>query len=63
MKLNLLKLSLAFTILFSGMLSAQQISGNVSDETGPLPGATILVQGTSTGVVADFDGIIYKIIN
>ena len=56
MKLNLLKLSLAFTILFSGMLSAQQISGNVSDETGPLPGATILVQGTSTGVVADFDG-------
>jgi hypothetical protein len=29
MKLNLLKLSLAFTIAFSGMLSAQQISGNV----------------------------------
>ena len=56
MKLNLLKLSLAFTIAFSGMLSAQQISGNVSDETGPLPGATVVVQGTTTGVVADFDG-------
>ena len=56
MKLNLLKLSLAFTIAFSGMLSAQQVSGNVSDETGPLPGATVVVQGTTTGVVADFDG-------
>ena len=46
--------TLAF--LFSGVLSAQQISGNISDETGPLPGATVVVAGTSTGVVADFDG-------
>ncbi len=36
---------------------AQQISGTVTDENGvPLPGATVLVQGTSNGVSTDFDG-------
>jgi len=38
---------------------AQQktISGTVSDEAGlPLPGATVLVKGTTTGVSTDFDG-------
>ena len=53
---NLLKMGVALAFLFSGVLSAQQISGNISDETGPLPGATVVVAGTSTGVVADFDG-------
>lgn len=40
-------------------LSAQQksVSGTVTDEQGiPLPGATILVKGTSSGAVTDFDG-------
>ncbi|GAA4293413.1 SusC/RagA family TonB-linked outer membrane protein [Aestuariibaculum suncheonense] len=33
------------------------ISGTVSDETGlPLPGTTVLVKGTSSGVSSDFDG-------
>lgn len=49
-------MGLALAFLFSGVLSAQQISGNISDETGPLPGATIIVQGSTTGTVADFDG-------
>ena len=53
---NLLKMSFVFALLFSGTIYAQQISGNISDETGPLPGATVVVQGTSTGTVADFDG-------
>lgn len=53
---KLLKMGLALAFLFSGVLSAQQISGNISDETGPLPGATIIVQGSITGTVADFDG-------
>jgi TonB-linked SusC/RagA family outer membrane protein len=53
---NLLKMSFVFALLFSGTIYAQQISGNISDETGPLPGATVIVQGTSTGTVADFDG-------
>ncbi len=49
-------MSFVFAFLFSGTIYAQQISGNISDETGPLPGATVIVQGTSTGTVADFDG-------
>ena len=53
---NLLKMSFVFALLFSGTIYAQQISGNISDETGPLPGATVVVHGTSTGTVADFDG-------
>ena len=49
-------MGVALAFLFSGVLSAQQISGNISDETGPLPGATVVVAGTNTGTVADFDG-------
>ncbi|MBT5596749.1 MAG: SusC/RagA family TonB-linked outer membrane protein, partial [Flavobacteriaceae bacterium] len=38
-------------------MHAQSISGTVTDENGvPLPGATVLVQGTSNGVSTDFDG-------
>lgn len=32
------------------------ISGNVSDESGPLPGVTILKKGSTLGVETDFDG-------
>ncbi len=45
--------------LFMGNAYAQQktISGIVSDENGqPLPGATVLVKGTTTGTQTDFDG-------
>jgi TonB-linked SusC/RagA family outer membrane protein len=37
---------------------AQQktISGTVSDESGPLPGVSILVKGTNKGTETDFDG-------
>ena len=43
--------------LVGGQLIAQQtITGVVSDEEGPLPGATIIVKGTSNGVTSDFDG-------
>ena len=40
------------------MVVAQKtITGVVSDNEGlPLPGATIVVEGTSTGVTTDFDG-------
>ncbi|HIP47537.1 MAG TPA: SusC/RagA family TonB-linked outer membrane protein, partial [Lutibacter sp.] len=32
------------------------ISGTVSDETGPLPGVSVLIKGTTTGTETDFDG-------
>lgn len=43
---------------FSLWSSAQEITirGSVTDETGPLPGANVIVKGTTTGTVTDFDG-------
>lgn len=41
------------------LLNAQQktVSGTVSDENGlPLPGATVIRAGTSSGTSTDFDG-------
>jgi len=35
---------------------AQSVSGTVSSEDGPLPGATVVVKGTSNGASTDFDG-------
>ena len=35
---------------------AQSVSGTVSSEDGPLPGATVVVKGTSNGTTTDFDG-------
>lgn len=32
------------------------ISGTISEENGPLPGANILIKGTSNGTTTDFDG-------
>ncbi len=46
-------------LLFCGLSYSQTttISGTVVDDSGqPLPGANIIVTGTSTGVVTDFDG-------
>ena len=46
------------TFLFTFTVSAQEISvsGSVTDQNGPLPGVSIVVQGTSIGVATDFDG-------
>jgi TonB-dependent SusC/RagA subfamily outer membrane receptor len=33
-----------------------EIKGNVSNSDGPLPGATVIVKGTSNGTTTDFDG-------
>lgn len=39
------------------MHKKKSISGTVSDNNGlPLPGATVIIQGTSSGVTTDFDG-------
>ena len=48
---------LAIFILFSSYARSQAvITGTVSDEQGPIPGANIVVQGTTNGVTTDFDG-------
>ena len=38
------------------LMGQQTVSGSVSDSDGPLPGATVIVQGTDNGVTTDFDG-------
>ena len=50
-------MGLLFLLLGFQQLHAQQtITGTVSDEQGPIPGANIIVQGTTTGVTTDFEG-------
>ncbi|WP_396635670.1 SusC/RagA family TonB-linked outer membrane protein [Maribacter sp. R77961] len=59
LKSNKLK-SRVCTLLFSLVCltawSQQTVTGTVSDEDGPLPGASVVVKGTTTGVSTDFDG-------
>ena len=55
------KLVKLFSLFFmmTGLIGFAQntVSGTVSDSEGlPLPGATVVVQGTSIGVTSDFDG-------
>ena len=51
-------LSLCFCLsLLAQQAFSQTISGNVTDEAGvPLPGANVIIEGTSSGVSTDFDG-------
>ncbi len=57
MKFTLLKgLLLVGALLSFGLVQAQDVSGNVSDANGPLPGASVLVKGTTNGTQSDFDG-------
>ena len=40
-----------------GFSQQKTVSGNVTDENGlPLPGATVIEQGTNNGTTTDFDG-------
>ena len=48
-------LSALFFVVSMGVY-AQSVSGTVSSEDGPLPGATVVVKGTSNGTTTDFDG-------
>ena len=59
MKQYIRMLTCLFWLVAIGVTSAQSrtVTGNVTDEQGvPLPGATILEQGTANGVTTDFDG-------
>ncbi len=48
-------LLLAFTMQFS-FAQEKTVSGVVSDATGPLPGANVVVKGTTRSAQTDFDG-------
>ena len=53
---GILTLILAFFVQFT-FAQEKAISGTVVDENNmPLPGATVLIQGTTTGTSTDFDG-------
>ncbi len=57
MKNSLIKGLMVFlTMLCTGLTYSQDVSGTVSDSSGPLPGATILVKGTTNGAQTDLDG-------
>ena len=45
-------------VFINNVLLAQEVTirGVVSDEFGPIPGATIIVKGTTNGTQTDFDG-------
>lgn len=54
-----LQLNLLMFLTFFGMSSyidAQEVSGTITDDSGPLPGVSVIVKGTSTGSTTDFDG-------
>lgn len=56
MKQKLLLLALV-SLTFSLTATAQQITGSVTDDKGiPLPGASIVIGGTSDGTTTNFDG-------
>jgi hypothetical protein len=54
---KLLLTMLLFAASLSVLLHRAEYREQVYDETGePLPGATVVVKGTSFGVATDFDG-------
>ena len=50
------KISLVFAFFVTVGMYAQTVTGLVTSEDGPLPGATVQVKGTTIGVSTDFDG-------
>ena len=57
MKNSLLKsLFMFLTVLFTGFAYSQDVSGTVSDSSGPLPGASVVVKGTNNTASTDLNG-------
>ena len=50
-------LTIALIAVFQVALAQQVVTGTVTDQDGmPLPGATVVIKGTSSATTADFDG-------
>ncbi|MDG2396693.1 MAG: TonB-dependent receptor [Flavobacteriaceae bacterium] len=45
-----------FLFSVQSVFSQKSLTGNISSDDGPLPGATIIVKGTNAGTTSDFDG-------
>lgn len=45
-----------FLLSFQAMAQEKMVSGVITDADGPLIGATVLVKGTGSGTITDFDG-------
>ena len=56
MKNIYVKTIVCLLFLSGAMVQAQTVSGLVTSDDGPLPGATIVVKGTTNGTTTDFDG-------
>ena len=55
--MRFLILLIMLTLLSGFMYGQQEVSGKVTDEAGlPLIGVNILIEGTTTGTITDFDG-------
>ncbi|EIA07828.1 SusC/RagA family TonB-linked outer membrane protein [Flavobacterium frigoris] len=50
------KLFLLGTILSASIMNAQTVTGIVTDISGPVPQVNVIVKGTNTGTITDFDG-------
>lgn len=51
-----LRISVLMALFWAAIANAQSVSGTVSADGQPLPGATVLIKGTSKGTSTDFDG-------
>ena len=50
-------LTLCLLMVFQVALAQQTVSGTVTDQNGqPIPGATVVVDGTNNGTSTNFDG-------
>ncbi|MGB2128882.1 MAG: SusC/RagA family TonB-linked outer membrane protein [Flavicella sp.] len=58
MKLKLRRTMTLLLVFVVQLVFAQKktVSGNVSDNSGPLPGVVVLIKGTTQGTETDFDG-------
>ncbi|OEK09502.1 hypothetical protein A8C32_12395 [Flavivirga aquatica] len=57
MKQKLFKKLLFLVVFITSIFTyAQNVTGTISDENGPLTGANVIVKGSTTGATADFDG-------
>lgn len=57
-KLEIMKrLFIIGAFLLGSSIFAQTLTGVITDALGPLPGASVVVKGTTMGTAADFDGL------